>query len=151
MQLKIKDFIFVLIQFSLFLTYVFDILILKINWPPFIDKLGLLIVIFGILIVIVALIQLNKNLSPFPSPKERSVLVQTGLYKFIRHPIYTGILCVVFGYGFYIGSFFKLIIATAIYILFHFKSRYEEKKLLDFFEDYKTYKESTGRFLPHFF
>ncbi|WP_299431324.1 isoprenylcysteine carboxylmethyltransferase family protein [uncultured Aquimarina sp.] len=151
MELKTKDFVFVFIQFGLFLVYVFEMLILKVNWPSLINKMGLLVLILGILIVLISLIQLNKNLSPFPSPKVNSELIQTGLYKFIRHPIYAGILCVVFGYGFYTDSVFKLIVATAIYVFFHFKSRYEEKKLLVFFEEYKTYKESTGRFLPRFF
>jgi len=151
MELKTNDFVFVLIQFGLCLTYVLDIFIIEVNWPEFIGIVGLLVSIFGVLIGIISLIQLNKNLSPFPSPKLDSELVQTGLYKFIRHPIYTGILCIAFGYGFYIGSVFKLIIAIAIYFLFYFKSRYEEKKLLAFFKEYKRYKESTGRFLPRFF
>ncbi|RKN04302.1 isoprenylcysteine carboxylmethyltransferase family protein, partial [Aquimarina sp. AD1] len=66
-------------------------------------------------------------------------------------PIYTGILCVVFGYGLYIGSIFKLIIATTIYMLFYFKTKYEEEKLQEFFEEYKVYKATTGRFFPRIF
>ncbi|WP_299183856.1 isoprenylcysteine carboxylmethyltransferase family protein [uncultured Aquimarina sp.] len=151
MKLENKDFLFVFIQFVLFLVYIIDLKIVSVSWLPFLDKTGLFILIMGILIVLVSLVQLNKNLSPFPTPKLNSKLIKTGLYKFMRHPIYTGILGIAFGYGFYIGSIFKLMIATFIFVLFYFKSKYEEKKLLGFFSEYEAYKKTTGRFLPKFF
>ncbi|MBQ4802969.1 isoprenylcysteine carboxylmethyltransferase family protein [Aquimarina sp. MMG015] len=148
MKLENNDFIFVLVQFVLFFVYVIDVKIVSIGWLPFINRIGLFTFVLGVLIVLVALLQLNKNLSPFPTPKLNSKLVKTGLYKFIRHPLYAGILYVVFGYGLYIGSIFKLIVATTIYILFYFKTKYEEEKLLEFFDEYKAYKVATGRFFP---
>ena len=151
MKLENKDFLFVFIQFVLFLVYIIDLKIVSVSWLPFLDKTGLFILIMGILIVLVSLVQLNKNLSPFPTPKLNSKLIKTGLYKFMRHPIYTGILGIAFGYGFYIGSIFKLMIAILIFVLFYFKSKYEEKKLLGFFSEYEAYKKTTGRFLPKFF
>ncbi|WP_035086859.1 methyltransferase family protein [Aquimarina latercula] len=151
MKLENNDFLFVLVQFVLFFVYVIDVKIGSIGWLPFINRIGLFTFVLGVLIVLVALLQLNKNLSPFPTPKLNSKLVKTGLYKFIRHPLYAGILYVVFGYGLYIGSVFKLIIATTIYILFYFKTKYEEEKLLEFFDEYKAYKVATGRFFPKIF
>ncbi|SEL09989.1 Protein-S-isoprenylcysteine O-methyltransferase Ste14 [Aquimarina amphilecti] len=151
MKLENNDFLFVLVQFILFFVYVIDVKIVSIGWLPFINRIGLFTFVLGVLIVFISLLQLNKNLSPFPTPKLNSKLVKTGLYKFIRHPIYAGILCVVFGYGLYIGSFFKLIIATTIYMLFYFKTKYEEEKLQEFFEEYKVYKATTGRFFPRIF
>ncbi|WP_108801972.1 isoprenylcysteine carboxylmethyltransferase family protein [Aquimarina sp. Aq107] len=151
MKLENKDFLFVFIQFVLFLVYIIDLKIVSVSWLPFLDKTGLFILIMGILIVLVSLVQLNKNLSPFPTPKLNSKLIKTGLYKFMRHPIYTGILGIAFGYGFYIGSIFKLMITTFIFVLFYFKSKYEEKKLLGFFSEYEAYKKTTSRFLPKFF
>ncbi|WP_405208054.1 methyltransferase family protein [Aquimarina sp. LLG6339-5] len=151
MKLENNDFLFVLVQFALFFVYVIDVKIVSIGWLPFINRIGLFTFVLGVLIVLVALLQLNKNLSPFPTPKLNSKLVKTGLYKFIRHPLYAGILYVVFGYGLYIGSVFKLIIATTIYILFYFKTKYEEEKLLEFFDEYKVYKVATGRFFPRIF
>ncbi|AXT58141.1 isoprenylcysteine carboxylmethyltransferase family protein [Aquimarina sp. AD1] len=151
MKLENNDFLFVLVQFVLFFVYVIDVKIVSIGWLPFINRIGLFTFVLGVLIVFISLLQLNKNLSPFPTPKLNSKLVKTGLYKFIRHPIYTGILCVVFGYGLYIGSIFKLIIATTIYMLFYFKTKYEEEKLQEFFEEYKVYKATTGRFFPRIF
>lgn len=147
-----KDFLFVAIQFGLFLAYLFDFKALHMYFlPGFVNNIGLVIALIGTLVLIAALLQLHTNLSPFPSPKSSAQLVQTGLYKYIRHPIYTGILAVALGYGLYIGSGFKILVTIALYVLFYFKSVYEEQQLLAFFTEYKTYKACTGRFLPKWF
>ncbi len=148
MKLKFKDYFFVGIQFLLFMTYLFDFELIRFKLPEYLNISFLIISIFGFLIIVVAILQLNKNLSPFPSPKSNSELIQTGLYKYTRHPIYTGILLTVFGYAFYTNSSYKLLISVALLILFFFKSSYEEKMLLNNFSDYKMYKKNSGRFLP---
>lgn len=150
MKLKTKDFIFVGIQFLLFLIYVFKIKLFNFSLPNFLNVVFLIVSIIGFLIVIVALLQLNKNLSPFPTPKSNSELIQTGLYKYIRHPIYTGIILMTFGYGLYSNSSFKLIISIALLILFYFKSYYEESLLIKKYLNYTAYKNNTGRFFPKF-
>ena len=45
---------------------------------------------FGLSLMALAALQLNRNLSPFPSPKKKSRLITSGAYKYVRHPIYTG-------------------------------------------------------------
>jgi len=148
MSLKTKDYVFVIIQFGLFLIYTLDVKLLSINYPSFVNLLGLIISFIGAIVIIVALLQLNKNLSPFPSPKSNSKLIKNGLYKYIRHPIYTGILFYAFGNALYTNSVFKIVIGTLLCLLFYYKSKYEELKLLDFFKDYDMYRKNTGRFLP---
>lgn len=104
--------------------------------------------ILGIIIVLLAILQLHKNLSPFPSPKTNSELITVGLYKYIRHPIYTGIIVITIGYGLYTDSVYKILIALGLSILFYFKSKYEEQQLSIAFKSYKNYKKATGRFFP---
>ena len=113
--------------------------------------LGAITTILGGILLAMAIIQLNTNLSPYPSPKSSASLVKTGLYKFIRHPIYTGIILLLSGYAFYDSSGFKLLVASLLTILFYFKSQYEEKKLSSHYNDYLEYKKTTGRFFPKFF
>jgi len=113
-----------------------------------IQKTGLLSAIFGATIIILALLQLNKNLSPFPTPKKNTALLQNGLFKYIRHPIYTGIILFFTGYSVYQNSFYKLAISMLILVLFYFKSNYEEQRLEQNFPDYKLYKSKTGKFFP---
>jgi protein-S-isoprenylcysteine O-methyltransferase Ste14 len=113
-----------------------------------IQKIGLTIAVFGGIIITLALLQLNKNLSPFPTPKECSSLLQNGLYKYSRHPIYSGIILLFLGYSLYQNSGYKLLISLLLVILFYFKSNYEEQRLEQKFPDYKHYRSKTGRFFP---
>jgi len=142
-----KDYLFVIIQFILFFCFIFDF-----NWSLklglAIQKTGFLLAIFGAIIIILALLQLNKNLSPFPSPKNNTALLQNGLYKYIRHPIYTGIILFFTGYSVYQNSFYKLGISMLLLVLFYFKSNYEEQRLGQKFPDYKLYKSKTEKFFP---
>ena len=113
-----------------------------------IQKIGLIISFFGGLIILLALLQLNKNLTPFPTPKNNATLLENGLYKYMRHPIYTGIILLFIGFSIYQNSLYKLSITLLLVILFHFKSNYEEQCLEQKFPDYKIYKTKTGRFFP---
>lgn len=149
MTLKLKDYLFVSIQFLLFFCFIFDV-----NWPLkssiCIKNTGLLIAFIGLFIGVLALLQLNKNISPFPTPKNTANLLQIGLYKYMRHPIYTGIILLLSGYSVYQNSFYKLGISILLLILFYFKSNYEELRLEQKFPDYKNYKSKTNRFFPWF-
>lgn len=148
MKLQTTDFVFVFIQFLLFFAFIFEIPHLQITLPNFIKITGIVIGILGSLFVVIALLQLNKNLSPFPSPKSDAQLIKNGIYTYIRHPIYTGILGIVIGYSFFSASGYRFLIALLLLVLFIYKSRYEEKRLLFIFKDYLDYKKKTGRFLP---
>ncbi|WP_299676695.1 isoprenylcysteine carboxylmethyltransferase family protein [uncultured Dokdonia sp.] len=148
MKLQTADITFVLIQFVLFFLFILDNSLLQLLLPSIVIKAGIMMAITGLITIGIALLQLNKNLSPFPSPKSGSQLIQSGLYNYIRHPIYTGILLLFTGYSFYISSGYKLLITIGLLVLFIFKSRYEEKRLTQTFKEYSNYKKSTGRFLP---
>ncbi|GAA0718595.1 hypothetical protein GCM10009430_16940 [Aquimarina litoralis] len=148
MKLDYKDFVYVIIQGILFVCYLLNPKVINFDCASLLYMLGLLLLGIGMVIIVYALFQLRESLSPFPSPRADAKFIQTGLYKFIRHPIYTGILCVVFGYAVFTCSSFKVIISFSIYILFHFKAKYEEKKLTIFFSEYADYQKTTGRFLP---
>ena len=144
-----KDLYYVFIQLNLFFLYFLPIRISGfLNALTYLKPMGLIIGISGAIILVLSLLQLNTNLSPFPSPKKTSSLVQTGLYKFMRHPIYGGIILIGLGFGFYSFSGWKLLITFTLIVFFYFKSRYEEKLLIHKFPEYAEYKKSTGRFFP---
>ena len=151
MELNKKDHLFVGLQFLLFLLYFIDFKTVSFQIPSWLEFLSLCLSILGVAILLVGMLQLNKNLSPFPSPKSHAHLVQTGLYKYVRHPIYTGILIAFLFYGIYSGSFFRILITFMLFILFHFKTRYEEEQLRDRYSEYVNYQKKTGRFFPVFF
>lgn len=151
MNVNPKDQILVSIQLLLFLVFTVNV-----DWSlglysPRLKNCGLIVSIFGLIIILLSVLQLNKNLSPFPTPKNNAVLVQNGLFKLVRHPIYSGIILVVIGYSVYKDSLYKGIISMLLLILFHFKTKYEEQKLSEKFSNYQSYKKKTGKFFPRLF
>ncbi len=108
---------------------------------------GLILAGLGLILGISALLQISTKLSPFPTPVVDSRLLTHGAYAIARHPIYTSILTITLGYAVYDESLFKFIIFMALWILFYFKSNYEEQLLLEKFPEYSIYKIKTRRFI----
>ena len=146
-QNKSKDYIFVGIQLILFLGFLWSGLTFDYN-SHIISYLSILMMVLGFLIIIIAMLQLNKSLSPFPSPVEGSKLITNGVYSYIRHPIYLGIIIGGLGLGFYLKDGYKLILTCMLTVLFYFKSAYEESLLLEKFPEYSGYKKHTYRIIP---
>jgi protein-S-isoprenylcysteine O-methyltransferase Ste14 len=143
-----KDIFFVGIQLILFVVYLFRISKIDFAVPRWLQVAGLFLSVSGIIISLLSLLTLNKNLSPFPTPKQNAELIQSGIYKYIRHPIYSGILFITFGYSIYSENTLRLLIFFALLILFRFKAAYEEKLLQGKFPNYAAYKKTAGMFLP---
>ena len=146
-----KDYMYVGIQIILFAVYITPVTILTFVSGTVLNIIGIILFALGVLMGLLSVIQLNKNLSPFPTPINGGELIETGLYKYMRHPIYTSILSGLLGYGLYLGSGYKILITICLLVLFYYKSKYEEKKLSSVFSDYAEYVKKTGRFLPKAF
>jgi len=147
MRIDLKDILLVSIQFLFFGCYIIDVE-WSLGFSHFFKMIGLAVAIIGLIISLLAVLQLNKNLSPFPTPKENAILLENGLYKFVRHPIYSGLLLLFYGYGIYVDSIYKLLISSLLLLLFYFKTNYEELQLVKKFPDYSNYKQKVGRFSP---
>jgi len=143
-----RDYLFVITQFLLFLAYVFDVTALDFTLPEVLGYFGLFLALAGLCTCGLALLQLNKNLSPFPTPVKAGELVTNGVYAYARHPIYSGILLFGLGYGLYLGSGYKLLITAALLVLFYIKSSYEERLLAERYKGYTAYRLRVGRFGP---
>ncbi len=148
MKIPVKDTILVSIQFSLFVIYLFRIPGLDFQYPEWIKWIGLFLSVSGIGISVTAVITLNKNLSAYPTPKSGAELIQSGIYKFVRHPIYSGILFFTLGYSLFSESVLRLFVFISLLVLFRFKAAYEEKLLQHKYSGYTDYKKFTGMFLP---
>ncbi|MFN3939702.1 MAG: methyltransferase family protein [Chitinophagales bacterium] len=150
-RVNYKDIIFVVLQLLLFALFFFSFrLSIAVAAKPLIF-LGYLIAITGVLIIAIAVLQLKKNLTIFPTPVANGGLVTSGVYAIVRHPLYTGILSICFGVSIVRQDFLQCLFSVCILILFVIKSDYEEKLLEEKFTAYKNYKTSTGKLFPNFF
>lgn len=145
-----KDAIFVGLQLLLCIAFVIevDLGVLPFDLPGFYT--GALLGV-GLSLFILSLAKLGRQLSPFPTPKPQSELVSDGIFKYIRHPIYTSIVVSMLAWSLSEQSIYQTFISLLILLLFYFKSIYEEEQLQKKFPEYTFYMSKTGRFLPKIF
>ena len=76
-------------------------------------------------------------------------LVTTGPFKYIRHPMYTGIYIMLSGIGILFFSKVWFMIMLIFIPIWYLDCRIEEKQMIELHkEDYLNYKKRTGIFLP---
>jgi protein-S-isoprenylcysteine O-methyltransferase Ste14 len=81
--------------------------------------------------------------------RSASDLVTTGAFRYVRHPLYLGCLLVYFGLAAATASLWSLALLVGIFLFYNFIAGYEEKLLeAKFGENYSTYKQKTGKWLP---
>jgi protein-S-isoprenylcysteine O-methyltransferase Ste14 len=112
---------------------------------PWLDAVGLALTCFGAAIAIVARTHLGRNWSARVTVKVDHVLIRSGPYRFIRHPIYTGLLIAVAGTATVIGEW-RGLLALGLGILgFTLKARREEAMMVSAFGDeYREYRRRAG-------
>lgn len=112
------------------------------------EILGRIFEYLGIFGVLVCAASLRRSLTVVPIPKEDGRLSTTGLYRYVRHPMYSSVLLFALGIALNSGSFVKYVLALLLYLLFHAKSVYEEKYLKLKYPDYAEYARRIPRFIP---
>lgn len=101
-------------------------------------------------ILFVSIYDLRHSLSIAPQPVENGELQSGGIYKYIRHPMYTAVFLVTTGIALNSGSYWKFVVALLIFIFFRIKTQYEEGLLKAKHPGYKKYMKNTGKYFPVF-
>ena len=94
------------------------------------------------------LLDLGRNLTPVPHPRDDAQLVVSGVYAIARHPMYGGLILTAFGWALVAASPLTLALAVVLLLFFGLKSRREEVWLRERYEGYPAYAARTKRFVP---
>jgi protein-S-isoprenylcysteine O-methyltransferase Ste14 len=121
-------------------------------WPGdaswFRRGVGLLIAIGGQVLFIPGLAALGHALTPFPRPLEHARLKVGGVYRYVRHPIYGGLILIAVGWSL-LSSPLALVPTAALALVLETKSRLEESMLEQRFPEYDAYRHRVRwRFVP---
>ena len=95
-----------------------------------------------------AALWLGRGLTALPLPNGRTVLRTSGPYRFVRHPIYSGLLLFAITWSIGGASARRAGLAVAFAVLLDRKAAWEEHRLAARFPDYQQYVSATGRFVP---
>lgn len=103
----------------------------------------------GIFLSIWGLISIGKSsYSPLPTLRKRNKFSKQGVYKYIRHPIYSGLMFI--GLSFLLSRF--VLPVTVVFILFIWvtivKANLEEKLMQEKYLNYKEYLKQSRKFIP---
>jgi protein-S-isoprenylcysteine O-methyltransferase Ste14 len=109
---------------------------------------GTVLAASGLALSVRGVVDLRTNLTALPHPRDDATLVEHGVYRRVRHPIYGGIILGAFGWGLLTASLPALSLALLTVVFFTLKSVREESWLLDRFDGYAAYRERTHRFIP---
>lgn len=110
---------------------------------------GLALTALGVGISIWARLSLGANWSGLVTLKAGHELIRKGLYRWIRHPIYTGILVGMIGTAMIKGHLRGWIGLAIVFAGFYFKARREERFLREEFgAGFEEHSQQTGMFLP---
>jgi len=100
------------------------------------------------LLAVGGLLHLGDNLTPLPHPKDESGLVTSGIYRFVRHPIYSSVIFLSLAYAVWNMSITHTIGALVFLFFFDRKAVKEEQWLTEKFTEYETYKRSVKKIIP---
>ena len=113
--------------------------------------LGTALVIAGLGFAVWARIHIGRNWGMPMSQKEEPELVTSGPYRFVRHPIYTGILVAVVGTALAI-DLLALAVAAIVGVFFWYSATAEERNLGAIFpRAYPAYRARTKMLIPFVF
>jgi protein-S-isoprenylcysteine O-methyltransferase Ste14 len=140
---KIGILLFLVIQ-TLFLD-LFPIL----EEPAPLQIVGTVVYLTGLAMAITGRVQLGSNWANLEDYQilSNQDLVQTGIYRYIRHPIYTGDILLLLGLELALNSWLVIGVLGLILLVVR-QTLAEEAILAKRFPDYSTYRRRTKMFIP---
>ena len=136
--LVIFQFLFIILHFIKF-EFLHEIKIIQGN--PIFSFLGFIIIIIASIIILLAIKELGRNLSPFPRPLANGKLITSGIYRFLLHPMYYSLILISFGIFIIKLSFYYLFLTICLTLVIKFKIILEEQYLNNKFKNYSFYKK----------
>ena len=110
--------------------------------------IGFALMMAGATLAIWGVLALGTSLTVLPYPKEGSTFVESGPYRLVRNPIYSGLILGSFGLALVLHSWLNLVYALALLVLFDLKTHREERWLRERYPGYADYQRRVRKLLP---
>ncbi len=111
---------------------------------------GLVLCLAGTIIRLAAVRTLGKQFSGYVTLQENHQLVQTGLYRHIRHPMYLGVVILMPGVALVFRSWLVIPVSILTLVFVLLRMGQEERLLAEHFgSEFESYRSRTWRLLPY--
>ncbi|RIK30294.1 MAG: hypothetical protein DCC56_08135 [Anaerolineae bacterium] len=95
---------------------------------------------------------IGSGITPTSATRKEHKLVTRGIYKHIRHPLYTIGSTFIISFGMIADSWFIAVLGALTFVGMAIRTPKEEANLIEKFgDDYRDYMKRTGKFLPKLF
>ena len=105
-------------------------------------------IFLGALSIGIAGISLRPSLRISPIPKSDAPLIATGIYRWVRHPMYLGVILIGFGLAGYADGIFSWIMEAALILDLNIKARFEDELLREIHPESIHYQLHVSRLIP---
>lgn len=111
---------------------------------------GVILILLGMVIRLIAIVSLGRFFTVDVAIREGHTIKKDGLYKYVRHPAYSGSLLSFLGFGISMNNWVSLLVVMApTVVVFLYRMRVEEAMLTESFgAAYEEYKKETYRLIP---
>jgi len=110
---------------------------------------GLVVLTLGVALRLGSMLELGRNFASVVAVQEGHVLHTSGLYHFVRHPSYLGIVLMDLGFAGVFRSAVALALMPTVFWMFKRRMDVEEEFLQEVFgSSYREYMSRTSRLLP---
>jgi protein-S-isoprenylcysteine O-methyltransferase len=144
--------LWLVVSASMFLAFRFQFAVPQTSWPwqPWVNVLGIALTLVGLAIRWYSIIYLGRYFTVNVAIATDHKLIDTGPYKAVRHPSYTGALLAFLGLAICMQNWAALLILmTGTTAAFLYRMRVEERALTGAFGDrYRQYQQHTARLIP---
>jgi protein-S-isoprenylcysteine O-methyltransferase Ste14 len=123
-----------------------------VSWPHELEglvrALGVVAIVAGALVFVLGARTLGSAITPFPRPASEARLHEGGLFRYVRHPVYDGVILLALGWSLAEAPL-GLLPTALLAVFFDLKARREEAWLDERYPGYSGYLERTPwRFVP---
>jgi len=124
----------------------------KVGLPDSVRWAGVGIGILCVLGIYWLFSSIGTGITPVSATRKEHKLVTNGIYRYIRHPLYTIGSSLFISFGMMADNWFIAALGILTFILMAIRTPKEEANLIEKFGDeYREYMKRTGRFLPKLF
>lgn len=117
----------------------------------FAQIVGLVVALAGSALSVWSLFQHGWQVSPFPKPTDGARLVDGGPYRYVRHPMYAGIVVFTLGAGLAYANPVVVLSSVTFLVFFMAKTGREEEMLIAEVDGYRAYRRDVPwRLIPFF-
>jgi protein-S-isoprenylcysteine O-methyltransferase Ste14 len=106
----------------------------------FAQIVGVLVALGGSALTVWSVVYHGSRLTPFPKPNDGQPLIDQGPYRYVRHPMYSGIIAFTLGVGLAYANPVTILSSFAFTVFFVAKCGHEEELLVEEIPGYRQYR-----------